>query len=113
MIFNKISAIKISDNGVVSRKALDSYVLNNGYILLSTNTVDLSNPNSWRCVNYKNLSKFKKANGQFKDIKKVRGVFFNLIANNLTLTEYMNISIPSGSNISNGLVKYCSNILKK
>ena len=113
MIFNKISAIKISDNGVVSRKALDSYVLNNGYILLSTNTVDLSNPNSWRCVNYKNLSKFKKANGQFKDIKKVRGVFFNLIANNLTLTEYLNISIPAGSNISNGLVKYCSNVLKK
>jgi len=113
MIFNKISAIKISDNGVVSRKALDSYVLNNGYILLSTNTVDLSNPNSWRCVNYKNLSKFKKASGQFKDIKKVRGVFFNLIANNLTLTEYLNISIPAGSNISNGLVKYCSNVLKK
>jgi hypothetical protein len=113
MIFNKISAIKISNNGVVSRKALDSYVLNNGYILLSTNTVDLSNPNSWRCVNYKNLSKFKKTNGQFKDIKKVRGVFFNLIANNLTLTEYLNISIPAGSNISNGLVKYCSNILKK
>jgi hypothetical protein len=113
MIFNKLSAIQISENGVISRKAIDSRLLNNGYILLSANTVDLSNPNSWRCVNYANISKLKKQNGMFKDIKKIRGLFFNIIANTLTLTEILNISIPSGSNTSNGLVKYCSNVLKK
>ena len=114
MIFNKLSAIQISENGVVSRKALDSYVLNNGYILLSANTVDLGNPNSWRCVNYKTtFAKLKRSGGTFKEIKKVRGLFFNIIANNATLTEILNVSIPSGSNVSNGLVKYCSNVLKK
>jgi hypothetical protein len=113
MIFNKLSAIQISENGVISRRAIDSRLLNNGYILLSANTVDLSNPNSWRCVNYKNISKLKKSNGMFKDIKKIRGLFFNIIANTLTLTEILNVSIPSGSNTSNGLVKYCSNVLKK
>ena len=113
MIFNKLSAIQISVNGVVSRQALDSRVLNNGYILLTTTPADLGNPNSWRCVNYKNISKLKKTGGVFKDIKKIRGLFFNIIANNLTLTEILNVSIPSGSNTSNGLVKYCANVLKK
>lgn len=113
MIFNKLSAIQISENGVVSRQAIDSKLLNNGYILLTVNKVDLANPNSWRCVNYTNISKLRRTNGVFKDIKKVRGLFFNIIANNLTLTEILNLSIPSGSNISNGLVKYCSNVLKK
>ena len=113
MIFNKLSAIQISENGVVSRQALDSRVLNNGYILLTTTPAELGNPNSWRCVNYKNIAKFRKADGVFKDIKKIRGLFFNIIANNLTLTEILNVSIPSGSNTSNGLVKYCANVLKK
>jgi hypothetical protein len=113
MIFNKLSAIQISENGVISRQAIDSRLLNNGYILLSANTADLSNPNSWRCVNYANISKLKRQNGVFKDIKKIRGLFFNIIANNLTLTEILNVSIPSGSNTSNGLVKYCANVLKK
>ena len=113
MIFNKLNAIQISENGVVSRQALDSRVLNNGYILLTTTPAELGNPNSWRCVNYKNIAKFRKADGVFKDIKKIRGLFFNIIANNLTLTEILNISIPSGSNTSNGLVKYCANVLKK
>ncbi len=113
MIFNKLSAIQISENGVVSRQALDSRVLNNGYILLAANTADLGNPNSWRCVNYQNIAKLKKPNGVFKDIKKIRGLFFNIIANNMTLTEILNVSIPSGSNTSNGLVKYCANVLKK
>jgi hypothetical protein len=113
MIFNKLSAIQISENGVVSRQALDSRVLNNGYILLTTTPAELGNPNSWRCVNYKNIAKLKKTGGVFKDIKKIRGLFFNIIANNLTLTEILNVSIPSGSNTSNGLVKYCANVLKK
>ena len=113
MIFNKLSAIQISENGVVSRQALDSRVLNNGYILLTTTPAELGNPNSWRCVNYKNIAKFRKTGGVFKDIKKIRGLFFNIIANNLTLTEILNVSIPSGSNTSNGLVKYCANVLKK
>jgi hypothetical protein len=113
MIFNKLSAIQISENGVVSRQALDSRVLNNGYILLTTTPAELGNPNSWRCVNYKNIAKLRKTGGVFKDIKKIRGLFFNIIANNLTLTEILNVSIPSGSNTSNGLVKYCANVLKK
>ena len=113
MIFNKLSAIQISENGVISRQALDSRVLNNGYILLTTTPAELGNPNSWRCVNYKNIAKLKKTGGVFKDIKKIRGLFFNIIANNLTLTEILNVSIPSGSNTSNGLVKYCANVLKK
>jgi hypothetical protein len=113
MIFNKLSAIQISNNGIVSRQAIDSKLLNNGYILLSANTADLSNPNSWRCVNYKNIARLKKSGGVFKDIKKIRGLFFNIIANNLTLTEILNVAIPPGSNTSTGLVKYCSNVLKK
>jgi len=113
MIFNKLNAIQISVNGVVSRQALDSRVLNNGYILLTTTPVELANPNSWRCVNYKNIAKLRKTGGVFKDIKKIRGLFFNIIANNMTLTEILNVSIPSGSNTSNGLVKYCANVLKK
>ncbi len=113
MIFNKLTAIQISVNGVVSRQALDSKVLNNGYILLATTPTELGNPNSWRCVNYKNIAKLKKTGGVFKDIKKIRGLFFNIIANNMTLTEILNVSIPSGSNTSNGLVKYCANVLKK
>lgn len=113
MIFNKLSAIQISDNGIITRQAIDSRLLNNGYILLSANTTDLSNPNSWRCVNYKNISRLKKTGGVFKDIKKIRGLFFNIIANNLTLTEILNVPIPAGSNTSTALVKYCSNVLKK
>jgi hypothetical protein len=113
MIFNKLSAIQISENGVMSRQLIDSRLLNNGYILLTTTPADLGNPNSWRCVNYKNIAKLKKQNGVFKDIKKIRALFFNIIANNMTLTEILNVSIPSGSNTSNGLVKYCANVLKK
>ena len=113
MIFNKLYSYQISTNGKISQQLVDSIILNNGSILLSTNTVDLGNPNSWRCINYINIAKFKRSGDVFKDIKKMRGIFFNLIANNGFLTESMNVSIPAGSNTSGGLVKYCTNILKK
>lgn len=113
MIFNKLSALQISENGRILPKLIDSKVLNNAYIMLSANTVDLGNPNSWRCINYKNISRLKKSDGSFRDIKKIRGIFFNLIANNSFLIEAMRVSIPAGSNISVGLVKYCNYAMKK
>jgi hypothetical protein len=113
MIFNKLSAFQISDNGRISQRLVDAKVLNNAYIMLCANTVDLGNPNSWRCINYNNIARMKKLDGTFKDIKKIRGIFFNLIANNSFLIESMRVSIPAGSNTALGLVKYCNYAMKK
>ena len=113
MIFNKLSTFQISENGRISQKLVDAKVLNNAYLMLCANTVDLGNPNSWRCINYNSIARMKKLDGTFKDIKKIRGIFFNLIANNSFLIEAMRVSIPAGSNTALGLVKYCNYAMKK
>jgi len=113
ILFNKLKIFKITQNGIINRKLVDSVILNNSYIMIATNEIDLANPVSWRCINYNNFKKLLKSDGTFKNIKATSGAFFNLIANNSVLTNLMTVPIPPNSNITFGLIKYCNSIMKK
>jgi hypothetical protein len=113
ILFNKLKIFKITQNGIINRKLVDSVILNNSYIMIATNEIDLANPVSWRCINYNNFKKMLKSDGTFKNIKATSGAFFNLIANNSVLTNLMTVPIPPNSNITFGLIKYCNSIMKK
>lgn len=113
MMFNKLNLFKISVDGKINQQLVDARILNNSYIMLCANTVDLSNPNLWRSINYVNLVRFIKNDGTFQNLRRVRNLFFNLIANNSSLIDSSNVSIPTTSNTSIGLVRYCNNAMKK
>ena len=113
VIFNRLKIFKITKNGVINRKMIDSVILNNSYILMASNEIDLANPISWRCINYNNIAKLIQGEGSFKSIKRAMGAFFNLLANNAVLLNLMNVVIPPNSNITFGLIKYCNSIMKK
>jgi hypothetical protein len=113
VIFNRLKIFKITKNGVINRKMIDSVILNNSYILMASNEIDLANPISWRCINYNNIAKLIQGEGSFKSIKRAMGAFFNLLANNAVLLNLMNVEIPPNSNITVGLIKYCNSIMKK
>jgi hypothetical protein len=57
--------------------------------------------------------RFIKNDGTFQNLRRVRNLFFNLIANNSCLVDSSNVSIPTTSNTSIGLVRYCNNSMKK
>ena len=113
VIFNRLKIFKITQNGVINRKLVDSVILNNSYILMASNEIDLANPISWRCINYNNIAKLLRGEEIFKNIKRTMGAFFNLLANNSVLLNLMNVVIPPNSNITVGLIKYCNSIMKK
>ena len=113
VLFNRLKIFKITENGVINRKLIDSVILNNSYIMMAANEIDLANPISWRCINYNNVAKLLQGEGTFKNIKATMGAFFNLLANNSVLLNLMSVVIPPNSNITNGLIKYCNSIMKK
>ena len=113
VLFNKLKIFKITQNGVINRKIIDSVILNNSYIMMAVNEFDLENPISWRCINYNNVAKLLNGEDTFKNIKTTMGAFFNLLANNSVLLNLMNVVIPPNSNITVGLIKYCNSIMKK
>ena len=113
ILFNRLKIFKITENGVINKKLVDSVILNNSYIMMATNEIDLENPISWRCINYNNVAKLLQGEGTFKNIKTAMGAFFNLIANNAVLLNLMSVVIPPNSNITVGLIKYCNSIMKK
>ena len=113
VLFNKLKIFKITQNGVINRKIIDSVILNNSYIMMAVNEFDLENPISWRCINYNNIAKLLQGERTFKNIKTTMGAFFNLIANNAVLLNLMSVVIPPNSNITVGLIKYCNSIMKK
>jgi hypothetical protein len=113
VLFNRLKIFKITQNGVINKKLIDSVILNNSYIMMASNEIDLANPVSWRCINYNSIAKLLQGEGTFKNIKTTMGAFFNLIANNSVLLKLMNVVIPPNSNITVGLIKYCNSIMKK
>jgi hypothetical protein len=113
VIFNRLKIFKITQNGFINRKLIDSLILNNSYIMMAANEIDLANPISWRCIDYNSINKLLQGDGIFKNIKKTRGAFFNLLANNSFLLKLMSVIIPPNSNITVGLIKYCNSIMKK
>jgi hypothetical protein len=113
VLFNRLKIFKITENGVINKKLVDSIILNNSYIMMAVNEIDLSNPISWRCINYNNVAKLLQGEGTFKNIKATMGAFFNLLANNAVLLNLMSVVIPPNSNITVGLIKYCNSIMKK
>ena len=113
VLFNQLKIFKITQNGVINKKLIDSVILNNSYIMMAANEIDLANPISWRCINYNNVAKLLQGEGTFKNIKTAMGAFFNLIANNSVLLKLMSVVIPPNSNITVGLIKYCNSIMKK
>lgn len=113
VIFNRLKIFKITQNGFINRKLIDSLILNNSYIMMAANEIDLANPISWRCIDYNSINKLLQGDGIFKNIKKTRGAFFNLLANNSFLLKLMSVIIPPNSNITIGLIKYCNSIMKK
>jgi hypothetical protein len=113
VLFNRLKIFKITKNSVINKKLIDSVILNNSYIMMATNEIDLANPISWRCINYNNVAKLLQGEGTFKNIKTAMGAFFNLIANNSVLLKLMSVVIPPNSNITVGLIKYCNSIMKK
>jgi hypothetical protein len=113
VLFNRLKIFKITQNGVINKKLIDSVILNNSYIMMAANEIDLANPISWRCINYNNVAKLLQGEGTFKNIKVTMGAFFNLLANNAVLLNLMSVVIPPNSNITVGLIKYCNSIMKK
>ena len=113
VLFNQLKIFKITQNGIINKKLIDTFILNNSYIMIATNDIELANPISWRCINYKNIAKLLQGDRNFKNIKIVMGAFFNLLANNSVLSNLMDIAIPPNSNITLGLIKYCNSIMKK
>ena len=113
VLFEQLKIFRITQNGVINSKLVDTVILNNSYIMMSANEIDLANPISWRCINYKNIAKLLKSDNIFKNIRTARGAFFNLLANNAVLLNLMNVEIPPNSNITTGLIKYCNSIMKK
>jgi hypothetical protein len=113
ILFNRLKIFKITQNGVINKKLIDSVILNNSYIMMAANEIDLANPISWRCINYNNVAKLLQGEGTFKNIKATMGAFFNLLANNSVLLNLMSVVIPPNSNITVGLIKYCNSIMKK
>jgi hypothetical protein len=113
VLFNRLKIFKITQNGVINKKLIDSVILNNSYIMMAANEIDLANPISWRCINYNNVAKLLQGEGTFKNIKAAMGAFFNLLANNSVLLNLMSVVIPPNSNITVGLIKYCNSIMKK
>jgi hypothetical protein len=113
VLFNRLKIFKITENGVINKKLVDSVILNNSYIMMAANEIDLANPISWRCINYNNIAKLLQGEGTFKNIKTAMGAFFNLLANNSVLINLMSVVIPPNSNITVGLIKYCNSIMKK
>lgn len=112
ILLNRLMIFKITENGVVNKKFIDTFILNKGYIMMGVNEIELENPVSWRCLNYSNINALLSSEGSFKNIKATRGAFFNLLANNSVLNNLMKVSIPPNSNISIGLKKYCNSIMK-
>lgn len=113
ILYNKLKIFKITKNDVIDKKFIDSYIINNSYIMMTVSKTDLANPIAWRCINYNNISKLLTSDDTFINVKETRGAFFNLIANNSVLTNLMNVEIPPNSNITVGLIKYCNSIYKK
>ena len=116
MMFNRIDAVRLTTGGKITAKVIFGRVQQRGYVMMTNTTEELGNPNQWRAINHNNLVRMLVRDEgiiKFKNIRKARGVFFNLIANGSFLVDSANISIPEGSNVSLGLVKYCSNVLKK
>jgi hypothetical protein len=113
ILFNQLKIFKITQNGIINKKLIDTFILNNSYIMIATNDIDLANPISWRCINYKNIAKLLQGDKNFKNIKTAMGAFFNLLANNSVLLNLMDVIIPPNSNITVGLIKYCNSIIKK
>ena len=113
ILFNKLKIFKITQNGIINKKLIDTFILNNSYIMIAISDIELSNPISWRCINYKNIEKLLKGDRNFKNIKTAMGAFFNLLANNSVLYNLMDVVIPPNSDITLGLVKYCNSIMKK
>lgn len=116
LMFNRIDAVRLTTGGKITPQVIFGRVQQRGYIMMTSQTQELGNPNQWRALNHNNVVKMLVRDEgviKFKNIRKARGVFFNLIANGSFLVDSANISIPEASNVSLGLVRYCSNIVRK
>ena len=116
MMFNRLDRVSLRVGDKITEKGIYGRLQQRGYLLVNAQTPELANPAQWRAVSHTSLMRMVKSGDGtyvFKNIRKARDIFFNLIANTSFLTDSMSISIPEASRTSLSLVKYCSNVLKK
>ena len=116
MMFNRLDRVSLRVGDKITEKSIYGRLQQRGYLMVTAHTPELGNPSQWRAINHNSLMRMVKSGDGgyvFKNIRKTRDIFFNLIANTSFLTDSMGISIPDASRTSLSLVKYCSNVLKK
>jgi hypothetical protein len=99
MIFSKLIFHRLFP---LTAKTIYDKLQKRGYLMVTAQTIDLSNADNWRAIHTK-----------LRNIIHSRSVFYNLISNTAYLSNKQNLTIPSTSETSKSLTKYCSNYLKK
>jgi hypothetical protein len=97
----------------LTAKTLYSKLQNRGYLMLTAHTIDLSKSDNWHAIDHRFLTNLLKVDNKLKNVSHTRSIFFNLLSNVGYFVDKGNISIPSMSETSKSLTKYCSNYLKK
>lgn len=85
-----------------------------GYIMFTPSAAELDNPSNWKAINLNSLEKaLKKTNNdKIRNIKQIRDLFFNIIANDSFLAASLTISIPDRSRLSQVLQAFCQKAKK-
>ena len=97
----------------LTAKTLYSKLQLRGYLMLTAHTIDLSKADNWHAFDHIFFKQLLRVDNKLKNVSHTRSIFFNLLSNVGYLVDKGNISIPSMSETSKYLTKYCSNYLKK
>jgi hypothetical protein len=97
----------------LTAKTLYSKLQLRGYLMLTAHTIDLSKADNWHAIDHIFFKQLLRVDNKLKNVSHTRSIFFNLLSNVGYLVDKGNISIPSMSETSKYLTKYCSNYLKK
>ena len=102
MKMKKLIAIKLPS---LTLKNFYSLLGNKAYIMFCAETANLDNPQQWRLLSYQRVNKLYRSNKV--SMKRIRNIFFNLIANNGFMKDNMNIALPEESVVSKKVRLLC------
>jgi hypothetical protein len=109
MIFSKLIFHRLFP---LTAKTIYDKLQKRGYLMVTAQTIDLSNADNWRAIDNTFFTRLR-IHTKLRNIIHSRSVFYNLISNTAYLSNKQNLTIPSTSETSKSLTKYCSNYLKK
>ena len=109
MIFSKLIFQRLFP---LTAKTIYDKLQKRGYLMVTAQTIDLSNADNWRAIDNTFFTRLR-IHTKLRNIIHSRSVFYNLISNTAYLANKQNLTIPSTSETSKSLTKYCSNYLKK